>query len=113
MTNAAKESNIKAQRKRAASDALEEQTVIRNLMRNGSSRRWVWLRLAECNIFTGSDNLDPQIMAYREGQRTIGLRLLAAVTRTCPQEYVLMTQENTAVNLITEDGPEEENEDVN
>jgi hypothetical protein len=111
MTNAASERGIKAARAKAAADAEEEKIVIRNLMRTAGSRRWVWLRLAECNIFVESDNLDPQLLAYRQGQRNIGLRLLASVTRICPQEYVMMTQENTSAVLTSTTGPQEEDND--
>ncbi len=109
MTNAASEKSISRQKALAASDAQDEALVLRNLMRTPSARRWVWLQLAQCSIFSEDGNLDPQYLSFRAGQRSIGLRLLSAVTRTCPQEYVLMTQENTSVNF--NQGPQEETDD--
>lgn len=110
MTSGVSEKVIRAKRERERKDRVVDREVIEMLMRIVSGRRWVWLRLEGAMIFVADENLDAMRMAYLKGIRNEGLRLLAAVTRYCPQEYVRMTQENTGVELQSEGETEDEDE---
>lgn len=99
MTSATNERQIKASKEQAAKDRKSEREVMVSLMSTVSGRRWVWLRLSEAQLFTEESSLDAGYLAYRQGQRNAGLRLLNAVTLTTPEMYLRMTQENSGVQL--------------
>lgn len=111
MTNAASEKGIAKRKRQAEADRTVDRTVIVALMSQVDGRRWVWLRLAEAQIFEENENLDPQYMAFATGRRNSGLRLLRAVNRYTPAMYIRMTEENTGVDLSPDPEPESENED--
>lgn len=107
MSNAANVKEITAKRQRQKSDEEVAKLVLRTLMGNVDGRRYVWLRLAECHVFSSTFTGDPLTSAFREGERNIGLMLYSSIARDCPNECVRMTIENSAVELKTtenEDG---------
>jgi len=86
-------------------DERIRKTVIQALMSEPRGRRYVWQELAECKVFTQTIVFaagGTMMTAFNEGIRSVGLRLLADVTRWCPQEYMKMTVENAAVELKDE-----------
>lgn len=103
---------LKAQRARAASDASDQALVIRNLMSTPAGRRWMWLTLEACAVFSDSGNLDPQHLAWEVGKRTTGLALLAQVNRHAPADYIRMTEESTGIQLqLLAQEPEDQDDD--
>lgn len=108
MTSASNERQIKERKRRAAEDARVEADIVRVLMQHPDGRRWVWLRLSEAQLFIGDTDLDPYRMAFMKGMKQFALKLLQAVNRHCPQEYVTMTVENTSVSLEPSSPEEEE-----
>ncbi len=101
MTSASSEKSIRARNKRILADRETNTTVITTLMHTVAGRRWIWLTLERMAVFRADEGLDPMRMAFEKGIRNEGLRLLADVTRICPNEYIRMTQENTSVELST------------
>ena len=99
MTNAASSRQIARRAKQSAEDARDESMVLGTIMKFHHGRRWMWLMLSRAGIFTASESLEPQVLAWREGQRNEGLRLLSAILKHTPNEYVLMTNENSSANL--------------
>lgn len=108
MTSAASEANQRKLRAQAQKDAATDKEVITSLMSLPSGRRWMWLKLSESRMFVEDESLDPHLLAYRQGQRNLGLRLLKSVQGYCPEMYVRMVQENTGV---TWSAPEEQEEE--
>lgn len=106
MTNAASEKSIRARNKQIEKDRQTNITVLTTLMHTVDGRRWIWLQLERLAVFRADEGLDPMRMAFDKGIRNEGLRLLADVTRICPNEYIRMTQENTGVDLSTPDESE-------
>lgn len=111
MTNAASENSIRAREKQRKKDEETNATVISTLMRTVDGRRWIWLQLERMAVFRADEGLDPLRMAFDKGIRNEGLRLLASVTRHCPDEYIRMTQENTSVQLNANKFSDEEPDD--
>lgn len=99
MTNAASETSIRKRNKQLLADKETNVTVITTLMHTVDGRRWIWNTLERMAVFRADEGLDPLRMAFDKGIRNEGLRLLADVTRICPNEYIRMTQENTRVEL--------------
>lgn len=99
--------NKRVQQKR---DLATRETVIRALMGQKDGRRFVWLELEEASVFSQTFVPgQPEITAFQEGKRSIGLRLLGEVTRLTPADYMRMTQENAAVAIAIETGDSNEN----
>lgn len=76
----------------AAQDASEEEADLAWLLSTARGRREVWRRLSQARVFHTTFDPDPARMAFAQGQRDAGLRLLEAVTRH-PQALATMMQE--------------------
>lgn len=110
MTSSTNERQIRARTRREERERLDDELVMRDLMSTPRGRNWVWRRLAEAQLFVEDTGLDPYWMAYSKGRRNAGLRLLKDAQGFTPQEYVIMTEENTNVLLRPEPAPQDEEE---
>ncbi|MDE2021163.1 MAG: hypothetical protein KGJ13_12580 [Patescibacteria group bacterium] len=76
-------------RRRAA-----QKQVLPNLLSTPAGRNWMWDKLEACRVFQTSFDLgDPHATTFNEGQRNIGLMLLADIGAQCPDALVLMMRE--------------------
>lgn len=91
--NAAERKDVRRAEKEARFAERQRQEIITNLMSTMAGRSWVLEKLEECHIFATSFNRDPCAMAYMEGERSIGLKLLNDIMRSCPDQYILMMRE--------------------
>jgi len=80
-------------RNRARQQAQLEANMIRALMDLEQGRLWMWNLLAACHVFSTSFAKNSLEMAFAEGERNVGLRLLAAINTACPDLYIKMVQE--------------------
>lgn len=84
---------------KASADALrqlvqqQQDEDFRWLMSDQRGRRIVWRLLSEAGVFQTSFNPEAMTMAFKEGQRTAGLQLLAQVHKLCPDLYTTMMKE--------------------
>lgn len=62
--------------------------------------------LVECGVYRLSMAKDPHWTSFNEGARNVGLQLLARMTTTAPDEYLLMEQEHAARELVQPSAPE-------
>jgi hypothetical protein len=79
------------QRARELEEARERAT--HNLMRQPDGRAYIHELLKRCHVFTSSFSSDPYITAFAEGQRAIGLQILAEVMAWSPDQYLSMMRE--------------------
>lgn len=86
----------------AAKAALDEADRIKRLieiedfkwlMAHKQGRRIVWRLLEKYGVFRSSFSVEPLEMAFLEGQRNDGLRLLADIHEHTPDRYVEMLRE--------------------
>lgn len=70
-----------------------ENEDVRWLMANKRGRRIVWRQLERAGVFQLSFNTTAMTMAFNEGRRSEGLRILAQIHETCPEHYITMMQE--------------------
>jgi hypothetical protein len=103
MTSAVSEKQQRAMRQQAKADRAGAELTIRAIMSTIHGRRWTWLQLAACGCFHDNNHNDPAAFGRQEGLRQAGLRLLGQVQRYTPREYMMMTQENTGVELEQDD----------
>jgi hypothetical protein len=82
-----------ARKDRARLEAINEGGDLKWLMQNKRGRRVMWRLLASTRLYQSSFNNSGSVMAFNEGQRNVGLKLLAALNTHCPELYVLMQTE--------------------
>lgn len=82
----------KARRAQIAAKAEEED--LKWIMANKRGRRIVWGILANAGVFQLSFSTNAMTMAFNEGRRSEGLRMLALLQVHCPDQYQEMTREN-------------------
>lgn len=64
------------------------------LMSNKRGRRFVFRVLERAGVWRLSFNTNALSMAFNEGQRNEGLRLMANITAHCPDRYTEMLEES-------------------
>jgi hypothetical protein len=57
-------------------------------------RRYLWRLLSFCRVMDRSMDRDSHVMAFREGQRDIGMRLMQDIYEAEPNAYELMRKEH-------------------
>lgn len=80
-----------------------EELDLKWLMRSKRGRRIVWRLLDHAGVFRLSFNTNSMMMAFNEGNRNYGNRILAMIHSLCPELYPTMVKENTN-DRITDDG---------
>lgn len=84
----------KAEAERAAEEAAED---LKWLMHDKRGRRFMWRLLSETSVFQQTFMPGaPDVSAFREGQRSVGLMLTARVTLHCPERMSEMQTEARA-----------------
>lgn len=78
-------------RRRNARDT--EESDLKWLMSSKRGRRIVWRQLDAAGIFRTSFSTNAMNMAFAEGNKNNGLRLLAIIHRICPELYPVMVRE--------------------
>lgn len=67
----------------------------RGIMQTVGGRRFVWSMLVEFGAFRELFDESHALMAYKEGRRQVGLYLIHKINVDCPDQYRVMTDENT------------------
>lgn len=70
--------------------------VIIALMQTPAGRAYVWSELSSAHVFTTSFSTDPLQMAFTEGERNTGLRLIDTIMEWAADEFILMWREVSA-----------------
>jgi hypothetical protein len=70
-----------------------EESDLKWLMRQRQGRRIVWRLLERAGVFRLSFNTNAMAMAFAEGNRNEGLRLLNQIQTICPELYTTMVKE--------------------
>lgn len=76
-----------------------EEADIKWLMSQRRGRRMVWRLLNQAGVFRSSFSTNAMQMAFAEGNRNYGLRLLGLIHAACPEQYhVMMKERNDGTN---------------
>ncbi len=62
------------------------------LMKDKRGRRFIWSLLERTGVFRSSFTGNSETF-FREGQRNVGLLLMAQIHEACPEQYAVMLQE--------------------
>lgn len=86
----------KARKDVSAKDKLTQQSEaedVKWLMSSKRGRRMVWRQLERAGVFRLSFNTNSMTMAFAEGARNEGLRLLSLIHAHCAELYTTMLKE--------------------
>ena len=81
-----------------------EESDIKWLMGNKRGRRVLWRLMDQAGVFRSSFNTNAMAMAFAEGNRNYGLRMLALIDSQCPELYPTMMKENASHERNNDDG---------
>jgi hypothetical protein len=84
---------VRDKRRDAKLHEHEEGEALTAFMSSHIGRRWMYRTLEQCHMFTTSYSSSPIRMSFLEGERNIGLRLVADIMAFCPRRYAEMMQE--------------------
>ena len=70
-----------------------EEADVKWLMSNKRGRRVIWRLLDQSGVFKLSFNTNAMAMAFAEGNRNFGNRMLAMIHTLCPELYPTMVKE--------------------
>ena len=93
--------DVKARTKRVGKKARSLDETLRGIMGTGIGRAWIWSILSTCRSFEMEAPTDAVAMAFRNGERNVGICLLSDVMRVAPHEFVDMMRE---ANGLEDDG---------
>jgi len=86
---------VREREQRAIRREKESREVVATLLSTPAGRNWMWQLLEAAHCFELSFSPDSQsVTAFREGERNIGLSLIAQITRTAPESFIQMMREN-------------------
>ena len=71
----------------------EDQGIVRMILATAPGRRWLREKLVRTHMYSTSFSDDPYRTAFQEGERNIGLMLVAEAVAADAEKYVLMMKE--------------------
>lgn len=81
-----------------------EEADVKWLMSSRRGRRIVWRLLDQAGVFRSSFSTNAMSMAFAEGGRNYGLRMLGMVHELCPEQYPAMMKEQSNDERNNDDG---------
>ena len=102
--NTPESSNAIQRQKAIKRKAREEAEDFKWLLSSRRGRRIVWRFLDRAGVFRLSFNTNSMTMAFNEGNRNEGLRILAQIHTLCPELYPVMVKEQIHDNRNADDG---------
>lgn len=100
--NASERKDVRRMEKAAKIAAAQSAEIVRGLMSTTPGRAWVLARLESAHVFATSFDRDAIAMAFNEGERNQGLKLLNEIMSHCPDSYILMMNERNQKELSNE-----------
>lgn len=83
--------------------------VLTSVMSTMAGRQWMWDVLTSCSIFSSTFALgSPDLGAFNEGRRAVGLQILADIMIYCPDSYLQAQRENNERHLSDNRSPTRE-----
>ena len=90
--------DVRAAEKQAKVADQQRKEIVNGIMSVAPGRSWMCDILESCHIFATSYSDVPVRMAFMEGQREVGIRLLTDIMAACPDRYIEMMRERNERN---------------
>lgn len=91
------EARAQEKKERELLEQQGEESDVKWLMSNKRGRRIIWRLLNQSGVFRLSFNTDSMLMAFAEGNRNFGNRILSLIHSQCPELYPVMVKEQNNV----------------
>jgi hypothetical protein len=91
--NASDPAQVAARRRSAGKKRKANESVVYTIMSTQTGREWMHSLLESCHCFGTSFTGESLTMAFKEGERNIGLMLTAQIMKASPDEFILMLKE--------------------
>lgn len=92
--DASDEAQVQKRRRAAGNRAAAQKLALRKFLDMPAGRQWIWDLLESCHLYeTSFDFQNPHATSFREGERNVGLRVLADIEKHAPQALRLMMNE--------------------
>lgn len=91
--NANDRKQIREAKRTARQDDRARQATIASIMSTNLGRQYVYNLLSRCHMFGTSFSTNALSMAFAEGERNIGLALVADIMPICSDQYITMIRE--------------------
>ena len=105
--------HVERREKTAKTARLQRNEDFRWLMGDLRGRRFVWDLLAKAGLFRSSLGLSPELTAFNEGRRDLGLAVLADMMRLCPGQYARMQAEAISKQPVSNGENDDRRDDAN
>jgi hypothetical protein len=92
--NAANEKQVKNAELKERDLRRQELEDMRFILSTPQGRRFIWRYLTRCGVFALSYSHSGSETAFNEGQRNIGLKLMAELSEADASAYVTILKEN-------------------
>jgi hypothetical protein len=92
--NASDPAQVAAKRRSAGKKRKDRESIVYTILSTQSGREWMHSLLESCHCFNSSFTGEALTMAFREGERNIGLMITAQIMKAAPDEFVLMLKEH-------------------
>lgn len=79
--------------KLAKAEAKAEENFVGTMMSTREGRLFARELLESCHAFQSSFSPDAMRMAFMEGERNVGLKLMSLIMASCPDRYIEMMKE--------------------
>jgi len=90
--NAADPESVGRKKRKAERNENSRIAAFRAVMATREGRQYVWWLLEQCGIFRTSFTGNSTTF-FNEGQRNVGLVLIADINAACPEQYIVMLTE--------------------
>lgn len=77
-------------------------SILVQLASTAAGREYLWNELSESHIFASTYSDNSQRMAFLEGQRSSGLRLLDAIMQSCPDQFIQAMREANGRRTVSD-----------
>lgn len=85
--------HVKKRKRRATVREDERLAFVAAAMGTPQGRAYFWGLLGACHVFASSWSPDASTTAFREGERNIGLSILAGIQAVSAEQYLIMVKE--------------------
>ena len=105
---------VKQQRRVARIRRRDQLALLRKFMAEPAGRAWAYDLMSACHQFSTSFATNALSMAFREGERNVGIKILADLTEAAPDLYLQMLKEaNSERNSNNRDADLADADDTN
>lgn len=89
---------------------IERRDGWRTIMSTPASRRVMWERFEVMGIYQVTQSVEPGVLAFNEGRRSLALQIMQDLLVECPELYDRMVIENRSRLRLEQAEAEKENE---